>query len=435
MSAAVLPLLLLAAPEAAPLEVRVDLARPVEVAGRAPTRNVLRIGLRGQPRGDDAPARPPLNLALVLDRSGSMAEEKLARAQQAARMVIERLGPDDILALVAYDDEVDVLAPASRVRDASALVAALERLEASGDTALFAGVSRGLAEARRFVDPGRVDRVLLLSDGQANVGPDAPSELGRLGAAAAREGITVTTIGLGLGYNEDLMTRLARESDGNHGFAESARDLARFFEEELRDAMAVVAEAVELRLELAPGVKIARAINRPLEQYGRHAVGRVEQIGAEQEKHFLVELELPPGAAGSKRRIGQVHVSARGLSDGRPRQVSAPVHLRYVEDARVATQSENEEVMVATVEAIAVRNNRAAVALRDQGRVKEAQETLEQNAVYLEEKAQQYGSEKLERYSEENAESVDALGDDRAWRRARKKMRSRQHALETQQSY
>lgn len=84
---------------------------------------------------------------------------------------------------------------------------------AGGGTALYAGVAQGASELREFLDPHRVNRIILLSDGQANKGPSSPSELGNLGAALISEGISVTTIGIGLGYNEDLMTQLAPRSD------------------------------------------------------------------------------------------------------------------------------------------------------------------------------------------------------------------------------
>src|SRR4029450_1790476 len=87
----------------------------------------------------------------------------------------------------------------------------------------------GAAAVRKFLDRQRVNRIILLSDGQANVGPSSPGDLGNLGASLIKEGISVTTLGLGLDYNEDLMTQLARRSDGNHYFIENSSDLARRF--------------------------------------------------------------------------------------------------------------------------------------------------------------------------------------------------------------
>src|SRR5205085_8842601 len=129
-----------------------------------------------------------------------------------------------------------------RVGDGRRLEEAICSIEAGGNTALHGGVSRGAAEIRRHLDDGHyVNRIILLSDGLANVGPSTPEELGRLGTSLMKEGISVTTIGLGLGFNEDLMTRLAQRSDGNTYFVESSADLPRIFAAELGDVLNVVA--------------------------------------------------------------------------------------------------------------------------------------------------------------------------------------------------
>src|SRR5690606_7337943 len=118
------------------------------------------------------------------------------------------------------------------------------------------------SEDRRFVN-----RVILLSDGLANVGPSSPEELGRLGTALVRDGISVTTIGLGLGFNEDLMTRLARCSDGNTYFVEHSGDLPGIFASELGDVLNVVARQVTIEIEFPSGV-------RPLNFVGRDGMIR-----------------------------------------------------------------------------------------------------------------------------------------------------------------
>lgn len=423
--------------ETAPFSLEVELAHPVLTAGK-PARNVLRVGLRGRRESlSDAPQiRPPVNLALVLDRSGSMKGDKLLRARQAARMLVERLGPEDVLSLIAYDGSVEVLVPATRVENPRRFLTALDGLRAGGSTALFAGVSRGLAEVRRFVDPARVDRVVLLSDGQANVGPSAPSELGRLGAAAAKEGISVSTIGLGLGYNEDLMARLASASDGNHGFAESATDLAALFDAELQEALSVVAEAIELEVIPKAGWRVEASLARPVEIYPSHARAKLVQLPAETPKYFLMSMIGPRGGApGERQTVAEIEVRGRRTSDGAAVRMRAPVVVRYSQDPGEAERNENQEVAVSAVEASAVQTNRAAVSLRDKGLIDQAKDLLQKNASFLEENANRYRSSKLQAYSDENAADAKNLDDDLDWRRTRKRMRSKQHKIETQQSY
>ena len=231
----------------ASLRLRIDLDRTVLPAD-APDRAIIKICLDGLrlPRHE---LRPPVNLALVIDRSGSMGGEKIDKAKEAAREVLRHLSSDDIFSLVTFSSDVRTLIPARPVGDGSDIERAIESIEAGGNTAIFAGVSQGASELRKYSESNDgVNRVVLLSDGLANVGPSSPEELGRLGAALMKEGISVTTVGLGLGYNEDLMTRLAQRSDGNTYFVEASGDLPRIFAAELGDVLNVIARRVVVEI-------------------------------------------------------------------------------------------------------------------------------------------------------------------------------------------
>jgi Ca-activated chloride channel family protein len=171
------------------------------------TRAFLRVGLRGI-RPPEETSRTPANIALVVDKSGSMQGAKIADAREAALMALGRLTVDDTLAVVAFNHMIDVVLPASSAADLPNMRRAIRDIRAGGRTALYAGVETGIDEALAFLDPYAVNRIILLSDGLANVGPTSPGQIAALGRDAAGEGISITTIGLGLGYNEDLMTRL-----------------------------------------------------------------------------------------------------------------------------------------------------------------------------------------------------------------------------------
>jgi Ca-activated chloride channel family protein len=171
---------------AAAVAVRTDVGTPVLLARRTST-IVLKIGLQGLAL-TGAEQRPPVNLSIVLDKSGSMAGDKLDKAKTAALHLLDRLRPDDLVSVIAYDSGVRVLVPTTRVADRHRISSAILGLDASGSTALFAGVSKGIGEVRRYLRGNQVNRVILLSDGQANVGPASPNALGRLGAACAKEG-------------------------------------------------------------------------------------------------------------------------------------------------------------------------------------------------------------------------------------------------------
>jgi len=197
---------------------RVDLDRAVLQAGEK-QKAVVKITLDA-PRPPEIVKRPLVNLALVLDRSGSMAGSKLEKAKEAAIEAFRRLGPNDIFSLVIYDHVVETLVPAQRVQNAEWIEGRIQSIHSRGNTALFGGVSQGAAEVRKNLEERYVHRILLLSDGLANVGPRTPEDLGRLGTALSKEDISVTTVGVGTDYNEDLMARLAQNSGGNTYFVD-----------------------------------------------------------------------------------------------------------------------------------------------------------------------------------------------------------------------
>lgn len=420
-------------PPAAPdITVDVDVGEPMMIAGQEQSAYIkITLGGFALPQQQQ---RPPINLALVLDRSASMAGDKLEKAKEAALMVADRLQPDDIISLVTYDSVVDVLVPATRATARDAIREQVSALTPRGSTALFAGVAHGLEELAKNLSPSRVNRMILLSDGQANVGPRSPNELGRLGEVAARQGISITTIGLGLGYNEDLMTQLAVSSDGNHAFVENATDLAQVFQHELGDILSVVAQDVEIEIELAPGVTPVRAIGRDATITGNKARVSLSQLYAKQQKHVLLEVKVPPGAAGKKRALADVAVSyANMLSKQKAtRRAAAAVEFSAAPGAVAARQ--NKQVLEAAALAIATDNNRKAVALRDQGNARDAERVLQDNARYLKQEAARLQSKQLEVYGERNAQdAVQVKGQD--WGRARKTMREDQAKKATQQAW
>ena len=414
------------------LKLRAGFSNPVLLANTAHT-TYLKIAIEGEPI-EQASARGPINLAVVIDRSGSMGGDKIERAKEAAMMVVDRLGPNDILSVLAYDDSVTVLVPATKVGDREEIKAAIAQLYVGGSTALFAGVSKGISEVRKFLDARRTNRVILLSDGQANVGPSSPNELGRLGMSAAKEGISITTIGIGLGYNEDLMSQLALKSDGNHAFAANAADLNRLFDSELGDVMSVCAKGVVVQIDFGPGVKPMRALNREVEIHGRTATFTLNQVYAKQEKYVLFEVAVDPGKAGSERDavLATARFKNRDGSDASPVKVQGRV--AFTAAAAEIDAKEDREVQVAVTESIAVENNRVAIELRDQGKLKEARERMEQNSSYVDQQATRLGSKKLKSLGQATKSNAANL-DEQKWNATRKQMRKDEHEINTQQSY
>lgn len=392
----------------------------------------LKVGLQGFELPNHR--RSPVNLAVVLDRSGSMSGENIRKAKDAARLLVHMLKPDDIFSLVTYDTHVEVLVPATKVTDKADILRKIDSIEARGFTALFGGVSKGIAEVRKFLSKQRVNRVILLSDGLANVGPSSPNALGRLGAASAKLGVAITTIGLGLGYNEDLMTQLARHSDGNHGFARNAADLERIFRAELQDVLSVVAQEVVIHIQCAHGVRPIRILDRTAEIRGQDVRLSLNQLYSRQEKYFLLELEVPAESSLSLRDIATVQLSYGNMQTKKTDKLSARAFIRYSALSADMQSRINRPVMIEVIEAIGNENNRLAVLLRDKGQILAAQRLLLQTSRFLNEMGQRYKSMRLQRWGASNENDAKRLSGS-SWNNQRKLMRKKQYKIQNQTSY
>lgn len=365
-----------------PVRLRVDVDRTVLPADTT-EKAIVKIGLDcvRLPRRD---LRPPVNLALVIDRSGSMSGDKIVKAREAALEAVRRLGPDDIVALVVYDTNVQTLVPAQRVGDGRRLERAISGIEVGGNTALYGGVTRGAAEVRRHMEDRRfVNRVILLSDGLANVGPSSPEELGRLGTSLIKEGISVTTIGLGLGFNEDLMTRLAQRSDGNTYFVEHSNDLPRIFANELGDVLNVVARRVIIEIDFPAGVRPINFVGRDGVIRGQRAELMLNQLYGGQEKFALVEVEVSPSKSGAEIEIARARVSYDDAVSQRTATLTAKRNVQFSASRATVVGSADHKVQADyAANALAVAKDEA-IALVDSNRRDQAAAVLRQRAQEL----------------------------------------------------
>ena len=384
---------------------------------------------------DGRPERTPVNVAIVLDRSGSMDGDKIVRAREAAKLAVELLDSNDIVSIVTYSDTVSVLVPSTKVTDREYLRDKIDTIYADGSTALFAGVSKGAEELLKFFDSNRVNRVILLSDGLANVGPDSPAALGDLGASLRKSGISVTTIGLGLGYNEDLMVRLAEKSDGNHAFVENSRDLSRIFEYEFGDILSVVAQDIEIEIVCAPGVRPVRILGRDAEIFGANVITSINQIYSNREKYLLLELEVDSHRAGQEVPLAEVQVSYNNMMTQRTNRYSSTVNARFTTSSVTVEENMDTSAMVSAVMQIAAERAEEAVMLRDEGRVEEAKAAVQANSEYLQTNAATLGSDELAGYGATMAEEAEVIDDEDEWNAARKRMVDDQNEKSSQQSY
>ena len=379
--------------------------------------------------------RPSVNLAIVLDRSGSMSGDKIVKAREAACEAIRRLDAKDIVSVVAYDNSSEVIVPAQHVAEKEALIARINAIEPRGCTALFDGVSAGATEIRKFKGKCEISRILLLSDGQANVGPSSAEELGRYGALLMKEGIAVSTIGLGVDYNEDLMTRLSQKSDGNSYFVEKSDDLPRVFASELGDVLSVAATKVALKVSFGVGFTPVELIGRD----GRILAGTVSidlnQLYGGQEKYVIVKCDAAPGSVGSAREIAKAEVAYVDPKDERQKTVTGVGTVTYSADAAAVAASVNKSVVrERALNENAVRTEEA-LKLADRGEFKAAEELMRRNYSNSMEVQRVIGRDAA---LEEDADMQ--LGNSRSMnassysRRGRKSMKTRSFQLMNQQS-
>lgn len=251
-------------------------------------------------------ARAPLNIALVIDRSGSMAGDKIAQARQAAARLVDTLGPKDRLSIVTYSSDVDVMVTSLPVTDANKATfhKAISGLTPDGFTFLSGGFDKGCDLVSNTIQEGSVNRVILMSDGQANRGVTNIPSLERKAEACLNKGVSLTTIGLGLDYNEALMAQMARAGAGNYHFVEDERSMARVFETEAKGLTTTVAKKTNLVIDLAPGVEMLKLHGYKYRAKGNRVTVPLAEFVSRQRKEILVRLSVSAQKSGARPILG-----------------------------------------------------------------------------------------------------------------------------------
>ncbi len=266
---------------------------------------LLRFGV-DQPQA----RRRNLNLSLVIDRSGSMAGSPLHHALRAAESVVDQLEPEDTLSVVVYDDAVAVPVPPQSVQNRAELKAAIAQVWAGGITNLSGGWLKGCEFVKQNLDPQKINRVLLLTDGHANMGIQDPRILTATAGQKAEEGVSTTTLGFAQGFNEDLLIGMARAAAGNFYFIQSVDDATQVFGIELDSLRAVVGQNLTVTLELAPGVQLLDTLSlAQVKTIDGKTVITLGDIYESEDKLLGLRLALPAAGIGQQPVI-KVHYSA-----------------------------------------------------------------------------------------------------------------------------
>jgi Ca-activated chloride channel homolog len=325
------------------------------------------IELTAPPAPDGGTERVPGTLEVVLDRSGSMGGGRLAGAKTALTGLVDRLDPRDHFGLVVFDNTVDVVVPAGHLTDKAAAKRAIAGVHARGGTDLSGGYLRGLQEARRVAGASGAT-VLIISDGHANAGVTDPEALARVAAEAYTHGVTTSTLGFGLGYDERLMSAIARGGSGNEHFAEEPDTAVALIAGEVEGLLAQTAQAASLHVRLTPAVRGVLVVNDlPTNVVDDGLLVELGGFQAEETRKLVLTFDIPALTALGLTEVATLTFTYVELPALAQHTVTVPVHVNVVPGDQAAGRVPDPLVRTEVVYLQAQRAKRRASSLLSNG--------------------------------------------------------------------
>lgn len=374
-----------------------------------PGTRYLELLVTSPQRTDASQLRPqlPLNIALVIDCSGSMQTEgKLETVKTAALSILDRLAPGDRFALITYNQSARVHIPSTSMKDLSDARAIIRGLRAGGSTNLGEGLQMGFAQLRRHARASSMNRVFLLSDGLANHGITAPEQLHDMAAVEARRNISLSTFGVGLEFNEKLMADLSEFGHGMYYFIEQADMIQGALTQEFLAAREVVARDIQCAIRLDPSLVVEQVFANSYRIDGNQVHVRLGDLSAGELRRLQLRLQVPKMAHG-RHEVGTVRFSYRDGDGSGVREETQRLYLEYGRYGRAlgSTQDQGIGERSQVFEARYTRDE-AALAF-DQGKNDEARRMLEKSISLMEQSAQK--SQKIQRELSDSKEYLDSL--------------------------
>ena len=320
--------------------------------------------------------RVPLNVGLVIDRSGSMAGPKLSHAKEAARRLIASLREGDRLSIVTYGSDVtlvpyQVISASSRAH----LTSVVNSIVDGGGTYLSGGFERARDEVLRASADGYLNRVILISDGQANEGVIDTGKLSQMARNPLDRRVHLTTMGVGLSFNETLMTAMAEYGGGHYYFIEDSSSMAGIFSKELKTLMDTVARKATVTMTLEPGVELVEIFGYTYQQNGRDVTIKLPDIFGGQQRKIMCKLKVPAEKLG-ELAVAQVKLTFLDVNTDSELSTATAARVNVTRDASEVASGKNKEVLVKAEQVLISKNLNEAMTAYGTGNVSAAKATL-----------------------------------------------------------
>lgn len=350
----------------------------------------------------------PLDLAVVIDSSGSMRGQPIEDARRAAHALFARLRPGDRATLISYASSVTVEVPLMEVSaNVARFQGAVDELLPNGGT----NISGGLTTAQQVLTGGeaktpRVRRIILLSDGHATAGMTEVRQLAGLAAKGRQGGVTTTAMGLGLNFNERAMTQIALQGGGNYHFIERSTSLSDTFAREFQNLKASVARDALVRVKPAPGTRIRTVHGFAHRLVQGEAVVPLSEFFAGQNKSLLIELDIP-GSRQSLVNVASVTLDYLDLTRSVEERGQLNLSMATTDDAERVTAGVDARVLVRREQILTAQAYDDAMGRYESGDRDGARRVIQQRRVAIEASNKALRSDKLVK----EAKAADALLD------------------------
>ena len=308
----------------------------------ARSENYLLCELSGAFRGHRL-VRPPVHLSVVLDKSGSMEGKPLEYVKEACRQLIDKLGPVDTLSIVTFAESVDIVLAQSPVTKKETLKTQLDLIRPRGTTNLYGGMVAGANQLATVKAPTHLARVILLTDGEANEGVTEYSEIIGKARQIRRDGFSMSGVGVGIEYNEELMRGIAKNTIGNYYYVDAVSEIPRVFETELATLFEVVAKNVRLSVDLPKGARLDKFYGREVTTEDGTSIVDLPDVVAGDPQNLLLKLAFDAHPA-ARFRILQSDLSFEYLGQTTRTAMSAEAIVQFTPDRQRILDSINAKV-------------------------------------------------------------------------------------------